>query len=123
MYIVKTLYRDDPSVGYRLKHRKLNQQKAVKMAQVMRAVAHPTRLRILARLCQAESTVNQITESLGVLQAIVSQQLKILRTRGLVKVKRRGLYAHYSIAKPELRSLLCCVEKCGTPGVRKRGAN
>ncbi len=88
-------------------------KKAVRIAYFMRAVAHPIRIRVLAILCERELTVTEITEALGVPQAIVSQQLKILRTRELVKVSRRGLYAYYSLARSDLKKLVCCIGKCG----------
>jgi ArsR family transcriptional regulator len=42
----------------------------------------------------------------------VSQQLRILRAQGLVAVKREGGFARYRIAEPQLRDLVCCMEKC-----------
>lgn len=81
-------------------------------ARVMRAVAHPMRLRIIAMLCEREATVTELTSALRAPQAIVSQQLRGLRTRGLVKARRRWPYTYYSVAEANLRSLVCCIRNC-----------
>ena len=81
-------------------------------SEVLKAVAHPLRLRIVAILCDGDAHVNALAERLGVSQAIVSQQLRILRMRGLVGAAREGGFARYSLLEPQLRDLVSCVERC-----------
>jgi DNA-binding transcriptional ArsR family regulator len=52
---------------------------------VPKAVGNPVRLRIVAALCEGEENVGGLAERLDLKQAIVSQQLRILRMSGLVK--------------------------------------
>jgi ArsR family transcriptional regulator len=87
-------------------------ERAAQIAEVLKAVAHPLRLRIVALLCQQEQHVNALAERLGLKQAIVSQQLRILRLRRLVEVSRADGFARYRIAEPRLRQLLRCMEGC-----------
>ena len=82
------------------------------LAEILKAVAHPLRLRIIALLCQEERSVNRIAELLEANQAIVSQQLRILRLHGLVEAERRDGLAVYRILEPRLRQLVACLEGC-----------
>jgi len=87
-------------------------KKAEHIAEVLKAVAHPLRIRIVAVLCAGEETVGDLAERVEAPQPIVSQQLRILRTQGLVAVTRAGGFARYRIAEPALHDLVCCMEKC-----------
>lgn len=87
-------------------------RRAEHAAEVLRAVAHPLRLRIVATLCRGDEHVNALAERLDVPQPIVSQQLRILRGHGLVAASRANGFAWYRLAEPALRDLVCCMEKC-----------
>ena len=89
-----------------------SQERAEHVAEVLRAVAHPLRIRIVALLCAGERHVGALAEELGAPQAIVSQQLRVLRLRGLVAVARVGGFARYRLTEPHLRDLVCCMERC-----------
>jgi ArsR family transcriptional regulator len=89
-----------------------DQGQAERMAEVLKAVAHPMRLRIVALLCRGEHHVNGLADALAAPQPIVSQQLRILRARGLVAATRENGFARYRLAEPALRDLVCCMEKC-----------
>ena len=79
---------------------------------ILKAVAHPVRLRLVALLCKGEMHVSALAEGLQINQAIVSQQLRILRMSGLVGVSRQGGYAVYRLTEPHLRDLVACMERC-----------
>ncbi len=81
-------------------------------ADVLKAVAHPLRLRIVAALCQGEEHVNALAERLGATQAIVSQQLRILRMHRLVEARRSDGFAWYRLLEPNLRTLVACMDRC-----------
>ncbi len=91
----------------------VSDRRAAHVAEVLKAVAHPLRIRIVALLCRGEQHVNGLAEALEVPQAIVSQQLRILRLRNLVAVTRQDGFAHYRLAEPQLQELVCCMERCG----------
>ena len=79
------------------------------VANLLKALGHPLRLRIAALLDQGPLHVGAMAERLGAPQAIVSQQLRILRMSGLVAVTRGG-QAVYRLARPEVAKLLRCME-------------
>jgi len=92
----------------------LEPARAEELTVLLRAVAHPVRLRILEQLCRGDAHVNRLVALLGVKQAIVSQQLRILRMTQLVEVERKCGFAIYRIATPMLRNLMECVRECPT---------
>lgn len=65
---------------------------------VMKAAGDPTRARILKLLEEGELCVCDIIEVLGLGQSTVSGHLAVLREAGLVKGRREGRWAHYSLA-------------------------
>jgi ArsR family transcriptional regulator len=91
---------------------KIDSNRAERVAEVLKAVAHPLRIRIVALLCGGEHHVNGLAGELDAPQPIVSQQLRILRARGLVTATRENGFARYRLAEPALRDLVCCMEKC-----------
>lgn len=67
-------------------------------SEMLRAVAHPIRMKILEFISQHPSTnVNKIYNSLQLEQSITSQHLRILKDVGLVDAHRKGKYIHYTI--------------------------
>jgi ArsR family transcriptional regulator len=82
------------------------------LALMLKALAHPARLRIVAALSEGRVSVGDLALRLGLAQAIVSQQLRILRSEGLVEFERSDGYALYTLAGPRLREMLKCLEKC-----------
>lgn len=97
-----------------------------RLVAVLKAVAHPLRLRIVALLCQGEHQVNALERQLSAPQAIVSQQLRILRSQGLVAVTRTGGFARYRLQGLALRELIRFAGECADAEVRasprRRGA-
>jgi ArsR family transcriptional regulator len=96
-------------------------ERAGHVAEVLKAVAHPLRIRIVAILCHREESVTGLADRVGASQAIVSQQLRILRSHGLVSPSRKGGFARYRLVEQHLRELVRCMEKCGA-GRRDRAA-
>jgi len=79
------------------------------------AFSDETRLRILNLLCVRELCVCDICEVLGEIQPKVSRHLAILRSAGLLRVRREGKWKFYSLPKqrsPIQAKLLGCVETC-----------
>lgn len=68
---------------------------------LMRALAHPLRLKILEYIDQkGETNVNKIYHELQIEQSITSQHLKILRLAGVVLGRREGKKVYYTINYP-----------------------
>jgi DNA-binding transcriptional ArsR family regulator len=89
-----------------------DRERAAHLAEVLKAVAHPLRLRIVAILVEGDANVTALTHRLGAGQAIVSQQLGILRHHGLVAADREGGFASYRLVERNLEGLVHCMEHC-----------
>ncbi len=66
-------------------------------AELLKALAHPVRLSILATLVETELSVGAIEEVSGVGQPGLSQQLAVLRNAGLVQTRREAKLVFYRI--------------------------
>jgi len=88
-------------------------------AEVLKAVAHPLRLQIVEVLAQGELSVGEIVEAVGEKQAITSQQLNLMKDKGVLASRRDGARVYYRIENPNVTRVLGCVyDHCKT---RKRG--
>lgn len=90
----------------------LSDELAHELADVLRALGHPLRLRIMALLVQGARHVGAIADELGSSQAVTSQQLRILRLSRLVEVTRERGQALYRLATPHFGDLLGCLVSC-----------
>ncbi len=89
-----------------------SQQRADALTEVVKAIAHPVRLRIISLLCQSDQRVIFMARRLERTPAAVSQQLRILRMSGLVSTERRDGEVYYTLAQPQLRQLVACLDGC-----------
>ena len=74
--------------------------------QVLKALAHPARLKILNALRDDEECVCHLTALLRQRQAYVSQQLMFLRQAGLIEDRKDGLRVYYRIKDPRVFDVL-----------------
>jgi ArsR family transcriptional regulator len=72
-------------------------------------VGHPLRLRIAAILAAGPEHVGALAERLEAKQAIVSQQLRILRLAGVVAATRASGQVIYRLLDPRVFKLLGCL--------------
>jgi len=75
-------------------------------AQFFRALAHPTRIRIVEVLRRSERSVQELQEALALPQPIVSQQLAVLRNQGILTTQREGPTVRYGLRDPLVGDLL-----------------
>ena len=75
-------------------------------ARFFRALAHPTRIRILERLVRGGHTVQELQDVLALDQPLVSQQLAVLRNQGIVVAAKEGSSVRYSLRDPLVGQLL-----------------
>ena len=71
-------------------------------AEVCKAMANPTRLKIINALQHGEQSVQVLAKSLNVRKANLSQHLAVLRQRGIVATRREGLNIYYRCANPKM---------------------
>ncbi len=67
-------------------------------SQLLKAIGSPTRLMLLCALADGEKSVSELTDALGLRQAMVSQHLARLRQEGLVATRREAQSVYYQIA-------------------------
>ena len=66
------------------------------LLEALKAMAHPSRLRILQVLAEGECNVGEIEEASGIAQPTLSQQLAILRKAQLVHTRRQAKMVFYA---------------------------
>lgn len=77
-------------------------------ADLFKAFADPTRLRILTTLLGGEICVCDIADVLGMTQSAISHQLRFLKTARLVRSHREGKTVLYALADSHVTAILAC---------------
>jgi len=81
---------------------------AADLARLLKALADPTRLRLVSMVAAHESgeaCVCDLTEPLGLTQPTVSHHLKILVEAGIFTRDKRGVWAYYALVPAALDAL------------------
>jgi ArsR family transcriptional regulator len=71
-------------------------------AEILRTLAHPSRLRIIHRLAGGPVEVGRIAADLGISQPNASQHLAVMRAAGVVDAERNGREVRYRLSDPEI---------------------
>ena len=87
----------------------MDKELAMHAAEVLKAVAHPLRLQIVEALQDGERSVGEIVDALGEKQAVTSQQLNMMKDRGVLASRRDGAKVFYRIQNPNVIRVLGCV--------------
>lgn len=83
----------------------LSGDEAEQLAGVLKAVAEPTRLRLLSMVAASEgqeACVCDLTEPVGLSQPTVSHHMKVLVDAGLLQREKRGVWAYYRLVPERL---------------------
>lgn len=75
-------------------------------AAFFKALAHPVRIRILELLVRGDRSVQELQETLGLEQPVVSQQLGVLRAHQVVVGRKDGNRVRYAVRDPLVGDLL-----------------
>lgn len=86
------------------------QKKYKSRSDIMKALAHPTRLFIVDFLSNGEKCVCEIVEQVGVDISTISKHLLVMKNAGLVEDEKRGLNVYYKLICPCISDLFNCVE-------------
>lgn len=90
----------------------INNEQLQISSEVLRALAHPLRMKILEFIDRNDKiNVNKIYNTLNLEQSITSQHLRILRLAGLVKTHRDGKFIYYSIDYDKVGGSIGAIEK------------
>jgi DNA-binding transcriptional ArsR family regulator len=76
------------------------------VAEVFKLLGDPTRVRIVDALSHGERCVGDIADLVGMSESAVSHQLRLLRAARLVRVRREGRLAYYSLVDHHVVGLL-----------------
>ena len=76
------------------------------LAELFKVFGDSTRLRILSALLHHELCVCDIADALEMNQSAISHQLRVLRTAGLIKVRRCGKSAFYSLDDDHVKQII-----------------
>ena len=76
------------------------------VADIFKVLNDPTRVRIVFALSKADLCVCDLASLVGLSISAVSHQLRLLRSLGLVKYRKEGRLAYYSLTDEHTRQLL-----------------
>lgn len=86
----------------------LTKQEAADFAGRLKALADPSRLRLVSLLMASadrEACTCDLIEPLGLSQPTVTHHLKKLLDAGLITAERRGVWTYYAVVPAELRRI------------------
>src|SRR5262249_57818264 len=95
----------------RLRREPITASQAADLARPLKALADPTRLRLVSMVAAhegGEACVCELTEPLGLTQPTISHHLKILVDAGIFTRDKRGVWAFYALV-PSLMDALSAV--------------
>ena len=80
-------------------------------SEVLKALAHPLRLRLVDMLSKDDCCVTDIAQSVQMPQSTVSQNLGILKKAGVIQPYKSGVKTCYKIANNKIISILNILRK------------
>ena len=86
----------------------LSDTDADQLARTLKAIAEPTRLRLLSLIAahdNGEACVCDLTDPVGLSQPTVSHHLKVLVAAGLLARDKRGVWSYYTLIPEALGAL------------------
>jgi DNA-binding transcriptional ArsR family regulator len=88
-------------------------EKLLRASELLKVAAHPQRMAILDLLGgRKRMCVNDLVETLGIEQAILSQHLTLMRDKGLLGVEKEGKYSFYHVEQPGFLKIIRNIEHC-----------
>ncbi|MDY6833375.1 MAG: metalloregulator ArsR/SmtB family transcription factor [Chloroflexota bacterium] len=76
------------------------------LIKAFKALSDETRLRMINLLIEGECCVCEVMQALDISQTRASRNLNILYDAGFLKMRKEGLWSHYSMDKERLGSFL-----------------
>jgi ArsR family transcriptional regulator, virulence genes transcriptional regulator len=76
------------------------------LAELLKSIAHPIRLKILCLLEEREMTVGDLRNAVQTTHANVSQHLSILRSHGIIDFRKDANYIYNRIADARMTELI-----------------
>lgn len=82
-----------------------------KESDILKALAHPVRLRMVEGLMRCECHVDKIVRALKIPQSTASQHLALLRSRGIIQLRKEGVKTCYRVIDRKIVDLLKILAK------------
>jgi len=79
---------------------------AVRVTDLLKAMANPSRLMILCQLAEGEKSVGEMESVVGLSQSGLSQHLAVLRRKRIVATRREAQSIYYSLASKEVEEIM-----------------
>jgi len=90
----------------------LRTDESLEIAELLKTIAHPVRIGILQMLHEGEKNLHELYEELGCSQSTMSQHIRILKDRRLIKCRKDGTCKYCSVGIGSLQRLIDCVRDC-----------
>ncbi|MDP8299797.1 MAG: metalloregulator ArsR/SmtB family transcription factor [Candidatus Tantalella remota] len=81
-------------------------------AGMLKVIAHPVRLSIIALLERGAMKAGDVQVAAGAKQSVTSQHLNAMAAKGLLGRERKGNEVYYYIRKKEVLKILSCIKGC-----------
>jgi ArsR family transcriptional regulator, virulence genes transcriptional regulator len=91
---------------------------AAQASDLIRALAHPARLRIVCALSGKECSVTGLSESAGAPIAAISRHLALLRKDRIVRARRARQTMYYSPGDPRIGKFVAALAETFRPAPR-----
>jgi ArsR family transcriptional regulator len=78
----------------------------VKQGEILKALGHPVRLKMLKGILSHDCHVSQMARRLNLPQSTVSQHLGVLRGCGIIAPQKKGVKTCYKVIDPKIRGIL-----------------
>ena len=93
---------------------------AVRVTDLLKAMANPSRLMILCQLAEGEKSVGEMESVIGLSQSGLSQHLAVLRRKHIVATRREAQLIYYSLASKEVEEIMAALYRVFCARVTKR---
>lgn len=98
-----------------MEHRQIEE-----VAQLLKSVAHPIRLKILCLLQDKELSVGEIHREIKTTHSNITQHLNILRNQGIINYRKDANFIFNSIADKRINELIQSIQALYCTGANQQ---
>ena len=81
-------------------------------SEILKALGHPVRLKIVkGLLAKNECNVQKMVKALGLPQSTISQHLGVLKSRGILQIRKEGTRSCYRILDKRMKGLMLALHQ------------
>ncbi|MTI32945.1 ArsR/SmtB family transcription factor [Xanthovirga aplysinae] len=91
---------------------KLEADKLLKVAEILKTIAHPVRLKIIEVLSDEKRTVSELMEATAIEQSLISHHLIKMKDKGVLSSYREGKNVYYQLVDDHITKIFDCMEGC-----------